>query len=378
MAGTRGLAKFKGAQLNGKIMRDRHFDESSKINEKYIDIDFHDHREILEDTKIDVFSQVNDKAVAGLTEVDITADLGGKPQAAADTEGVVTGQRIDLRVNGTEDFPFIDADGDRVYGKVEYILSPDNGVTPDQAILKFYSEEAGVETPYTFAADAPNMDFRYILRTNMSVIPVDAILNGGAGFVEGATDANAYMNLTQLMKDVYGATGTLDNDGNANLTTNIVKQIADEINARTLADTTMLSNFAATEDGKGANLIGVEVDTEGHYIGTTVQQVLTELAAKVKANQDGLHDRVVKLETKLDEEVYEAVGGESEYMLVNGRAEDKSVLLFINGQLQAPGINFNYIKNAEDEITGFDFAPDVLEVVEGVPDVLFVKYNKIL
>jgi hypothetical protein len=378
MAGTRGLAKFKGAQLNGKIMRDRHFDVNNKINEQFIDIDFNAHREILEDTKIDVFSQVNNKVVAGVSELDITADLGGKPQATANTEGVVTGQRIDLRVNGSEDFPFIDADGDRVYGKIEFVPSPDGGVTPDKFVLKFFSEQASVEAPYTFAAGAQNMDFRYILRTNMSVIPVDAILKGGAGFVEGATDANAYMNLNQLMKDIYGASGTLDNDGNANLVKDVVTQIADEINARTQADQDILDNFASTADGEGANLVGVEVDASGNYVGTTVQAVLTELAAKITTNQTDLNDRVTKLETKLEEEVYEATGGETSYTLVNGRAEDKSVLLFINGQLQTPGINFVYVKNGSNEITGFDFAPDTLEVVDGVPDVLFIKYNKIL
>lgn len=378
MAGTRGLAKFKGAQLNGGIMRDRHFDENNKINERYIDINFNSHREILEDTKIDVFSQINNKAVAGLSELDITSDLGGKPQATTNTEGVVTGKRVDLRVTGTEDFPFIDDDGDRVYGKIEFTPSPDGGMTPDKFVLKFYSEQSGSETPYTFAADAPNMDFRYILRTNMSVIPLDAIVNGGAGFVEGATDANAYMNLTQLMKDIYGATGTLDNDGNANLVKSIVEQIADEINARTESDQQILEDFASTSNGEGASLVGVEVDANGNYVGTTVQEVLTELASKITSNYSDLDDRVTKLETKSEEEVYEATGGETQYMLVKGRAEDNSVLLFINGQLQVPGINFDYIKNGDNEIIGFNFSPDTLEVVNGVPDVLYVKYNKIL
>lgn len=371
MAGTRGLAQFKGKQLNAGIMRDRHFDENNKINERFIDIDFNAHREILEDTKIDVFSQVNNKIVASLTELDITADLGGKAISTGDgVEGVVPNVRVELRQTGTEDFPFIDADGDRVYGRIV-----DNaGVVT----LKFFSEVDGVEAPYTFAADAGNMDFRYTLRTNMSIIPVDALINGGAGFVEGATDANAYMNLNQLMKDIYGATGTLDNDGNANLTTNLVKQIADEINARAEADQAIVDNLASTADGEGANLVGVEVDVDGNYVGATVQAVLTELAAKVTSNQEGLNDRVTKLENENEEEVYEATGGETQYLLVNGIAKPKTVLLAINGQIQAPGINFTYIKDVDGNITGFEFTPDTLEVVNGVPDVLFVQYKKVL
>jgi hypothetical protein len=371
MAGTRGLAKFKGSQLNGKIMRNYHFDENNKISEIYLDIDFHSHREILEDTKIEVFSQVNDVAVAGQSEIDITAELGGKPAAINPTdEGVVIGKRVELRQAGTEDFPLIDDDGDRVYGRIEF-----NAGT---FTLKFYSIQGGTETPYTFATDAPNVDFRYVLRTNMSVIPVDAIVNGGSGFVEGATDANAYMNLVQLMKDIYGATGHLDNDGNANLAKSIVEQIADEINARTQADLQMLADFASTDSGKGADLIGVVVDPSGNYVGTTVQEVLTELAQKLADTTTNLDDRVTKLETEEEEEVYEATGGETQYMLTKGVAKPKSVLLFLNGQLQAPGINFEYITDGSGNITGFNFAPDTLEVVNGVPDVLYIKYKKVL
>lgn len=449
MAGTRGLAKFKGSQLNSTIMRNRHFDESNKISENYIDIDFNSHREILEDTKIDVFSQVNNKNVAGLSEIDITDDLGGKVESTGNSvEGVVTGVPIELRVTGTEDSSFIDPDGDRVYGKVTavnnepvsvtgevlsgevdgvndsftfangnivdgsetiyidgneqtsgYTVDYVNGTlvfdTPPSSgesitadydhdqdgngafILKFYSEVDGAETPYTFSSDADNLDYRYILRTNMSIIPVDAIINGGAGFVEGATDANAYMNLNQLMKDLYGSGGTLDNDGNANLETSIIKQIADEIQARSEADQAIVDDLASNADAKGANLVGVEVDAEGNYVGTTVQEVITELANKIASNQADLNDRVTHLETKLEEEVYEATGEETSYTLVKGKAEDKSVLLFINGQLQAPGINFEYVTDVDGNITGFDFSPDTLDVVDGVPDVLFVKYNKI-
>lgn len=377
MAGTRGIAMLRGRQLNNQIMRDRHFDAEHKINEKFIDIDFSAHREILENTKIDVFSQVNNKVIAGLNQLDITEVLVGKKVATAETEGVVTGERVDIRVSGTEDFPFIDSDGDRVYGRIEFEASPDGGVTSDAFKLNFFSIEDGVETRYTFADDAPNMDFRYILRTNMSVIPVDSIIKGGAGFVEGATDANAYMNLIQLMKDIYGNTGTLDNDGNANLTTSLVEQIADEINARTQADQDLLDNFASQAEQKGANLVGVEVDSNGNYVGTTVQEVLTELANKLTEFYGHFDSKLTELDNECEEEVFESVGGENKYLLQNGKAKPKSVMLALNGQIQAPGINYEYLKDNEGNIIGFNFAPDVLEVIDGVPDVLFVQYRKV-
>lgn len=426
MAGTRGLSQFKGKQLNDKIMRNRHFDSANKISENYIEIDWNSHRETLVDTKVDVFVQSNGHDVSGVNSLEL-ASLAGSPVAVDNnTEGVVLGERVELRQTGTEDFPFIDVDGDRVYGRVRH--DETDPLNP-KFVLDFFSmadDGTGtgteVETPYTFGTGS-SVDFRYIKRTNLSVIPVDALVNGGSGFVEGATDANAYMNLNQLMVDLYGASGTLDNDGNANLSTSIIKQIADEITARTEADQAILDNYASTEVGKGASLLGVVLDTEGNYVASDVQGVLTELAERLayqEANggaevedartrdlesangyfkvgdfgtlenrlvdaetstDTALHDfetRVTKLETEDEEEVYEAVGGETSYMLVNGVAKPKTVLMFINGQAQAPGINFDYIYDTNGQIAGFDFAPDVLEVHEGRPDVVFVKYKKIL
>lgn len=379
MAGTRGIARFRGEQFNNKIMRNNHFDVNNKISEDYISIDFNSHREILEDTKIDVFVQVNNKDVAGLAELVVTNDVGVRPVSTGiAVEGVVLTEKVQIRATGT-DSPIGDEDSDVVYGRLE----ENAGVFT----LKFYSLVGGAEQAYTFDAGAGAVDYRFVVRTNLSVVPVDAIIKGGSGFVEGATDAKAYMNLIQLMKDVYGGSGTLDNDGNANLALSIQGQITKEIQDRTDADDAIVDNLAATT---GAGLVGVITDP--NYSGLTVQAVLTDLAAKIaQANTNNgdrmddieqknteQDDRLTKLETQDEEEVFEAVGGETQYMLTNGRAKDKTVRLAINGQLQTPGINFEYIKNASSEITGFNFAPDTLKIVDGVPDVVFVQYKKIL
>ncbi|MWV43086.1 hypothetical protein GRF59_05535 [Paenibacillus sp. HJL G12] len=379
MAGTRGIARFRGEQFNNRIMRNHHFDENNKISETYLDIHYQNHREILEETKIDVFIQVNDKAVAGLSQLEVSSDVGNRPVATGNSvEGVVLSEKIQLRVTGT-DRPIGDADADVVYGRLE-----------EQAgkyVLKFYSIEGGSEQPYAFAVDAENIDYRFVVRTNLSVIPVDAIVKGGAGFVEGATDAKAYMNLIQLMKDVYGASGTLDNDGNANLATSIQEQIDKEIQERAASDQGIQDNFAAPS---GAGLVGVITDS--NYVGLTVQAVLSDLASRIKSANDSSDsrmdmieqkntdqdDRLYKLESADEEEVFEAVGGETEYLLTKGLAKDKTVRLAINGQLQTPGINFDYLKNGKGEITGFNFAPETLKVIDGVPDVVFVQYKKVM
>lgn len=378
MAGTRGIARFRGEQLNTRIMRDHHFDETNKISEKYLNINYHQHREILEDTKIDVYVQVNDKAVAGLSEIDVTQEVGGRPVASdVSTEGVVLSEKVQIRIVGT-DAPIGDSDSDVVYGR----LQEDAG----SYTLKFFSIEEGKEQVFTFGADAQNIDYRFVIRTNLSVIPVDAIVKGGAGFVEGATDAKAHMNLIQLMKDLYGPSGTLDNDGTANIPVSVNEQIAQEKQDRTAADLKMVQDLAATT---GAGTIGVITDP--NYIGLTVQEVLTNLAAKVDeanhandARMEAIElknieqdDRLSKLETGDEEEVYEATGGETEFLFSKGKAKEKSVQVFINGAIQAPGINFEFKRNPSNEIIGVDFKPDVLKVTDGTPDVLFVRYKKI-
>ncbi|WP_151734145.1 hypothetical protein [Paenibacillus tengchongensis] len=410
MAATRGIARFRGEQLNNKLMRDNHFDVNNKINENKVDIKWHNHREILEDTKIDVFVQKNAALVgAGLSSIEITNDILNTSVAADSlTEGTVLDTVIELRKQGTSDFPFIDEDGDRVYGRVRE--------NAGKFYLDFFSEVDGAEAPYLFT-EAVTLDYKYVTRTNLSVIPVDAIVSGGAGLVADAVDAEAYMNLKQLMKDIYGGAGTLDNDGNANLALSVVEQIAKEIQDRTDADQLIRNDLASTAAAKGASLVGVV--TDANYSGANVQAVLSNLAQRVVALEDltaGLadrdadspngyfkqgdfetaearvvdletaadatfknhEDRLHKLESEHEEEVYEAAGGETEYSLVKGVAKPNTVLLFINGQAQAPGINFQYQTDNDGHITGFDFAPDALKVFEGIPDVLFVKYQKVL
>ncbi|MGG1263861.1 hypothetical protein [Brevibacillus laterosporus] len=406
MAGTRGIATLRGEQLRGQSIRDFHFDVNNKVSENKIEIKWNEHREILEDTKIDVFVQVNDKAVAGMSQIDVTDDVGTRPVSTSTrVEGVVLSEKVQIRAKGT-DSPIGDTDADVVYGLIE-----------EQAgtyTLKFYSTVGKDEQPFTFTVGAGNIDYRFVVRTNLSVIPVDAIVNGGSGFVEGATDAKAYMNLMQLMKDIYGASGTLDNDGSANLATNLVTQVSNEVQSRIEGDKSIRDDFS---DTTGASLIGVVTDS--NYTGLTVQTVLTNLANRLKGTEkltDGLAsrdkdsvngyftsgdyvtaegriidlesktdsalkeqaDRLVRLEIEDEEEVYEATGGEAEYNFTKGEAKPKTVLVAINGGIQAPGINFDYKINAKGNIIGLNFAPDTLKVTSQGADILFIKYKKVL
>ncbi|MEC0276792.1 hypothetical protein [Peribacillus frigoritolerans] len=370
MAGTRGISRFRGEQLRSQILRDRHFDENSKINENKVDIKFHNHREILEDTKVDVFVQVNNQVVQGLSSLDVTVAMASRPVATVAGEGIVTGVRLELRKQGTEDFPFIDNDGDRVYGKIRF------DSTASKYFLDFFSEVGGVESVYTFASDAAAVDYRYVLRTNLSVIPVDALIQGGSGFVANATDAEAYMNLKQIMKDLY-VNGTLDNDGNANLAKPLVAQISDEATARSNADTAILEDLASVLAGEGASLVGVVSDV--NHSGMTVQAAITDLASRVKAAED----KVEVLQNESERFVVEAVGGETQILLPGGKkALPKTLFLSLNGSIQAPGINYAELVDGDGNVTGVSFAPETLKGADAVTgneaDVVFIWYKEVL
>lgn len=414
MAGTRGIAKFETYQLRNGLMRDGHFDVNHKINEDKIDIQWAEHREILEATKIDVFVQKNGVNVgAGTNTVEITADILNKNIAADGVEGIVLDVPVVLRKNGSVDFPFIDADGDKVYGKVRHES------TGDKFFLDFYSLEGQpeVETAYTFA-DAVVVDYKYVTRTNLSVIPANAIVNAGSAFVEGATDAEAYMNLNQLMKDLYGASGSLDNDGSANLGKSVLEQITDEVTARTSAVQAVRNDLTSTDAGKGATIVGVITDP--NYSGANIQAVLSNLASRLtgvengggaeveathtrdtasangyfaqktvadlearivdvetvvdtelKAHADDIADhetRVAKLENQDDRYAVIATAGQTQVILPGGKKAKLNSLFFsLNGALQAPAINYaELLDGTSSAVIGIELAPDALEGTETI------------
>lgn len=415
MAGTRGIAKVRGGQIQDATMRDINFDSANPLAENKVNINWANHKEALAATKVDVWVQVNNKDASGLNQIDVTSALSpGTIATGENVEGIVLERIVEVRKAGSADTPIFDADGDVVYGK----LAHSTGVFT----LKFYSTVGGVETAFTMPATT-NVDFRYALRTNLSVLPKDAILNGGASFVEEAVDVKAFLNLTQLMKDLYGASGTLSNDGNAHLAKDLVTQISEEATARTNADKAIRDDIASSADGKGAELVGVQSDA--NYTGANAQEVLSNLASRTKwleenggaevtathtreaatannyfaqktggdafaslearlneienvvdAQADFAHDAVNRLDSEDDEAVFEAVGGETQWLFTGGvKAKEKGCILFINGMAQAPGINMSRVlEGGTGYVLGFNFAPETLTA----GDVCYAVFKKVI
>lgn len=338
------LAQFKGGQLRPKLMRNEHFDENHKIDEKYLNIDYASHKEALEERKIDVWVQVNDLQMVDLDKV-VLGDLGGvQPVGPGSEEGIVTDKVVEIKRTNKVDEPLNDAQGRKVFGQLEFATGA--------YTLKMKAYDASGNLVDTSIAEtaAPEIDFRYVRKMNLASVPDDVIINGGSGFVQGATDVTAYLNLRQLSLDVYGDADQLTGTGEASLAKDILTQIAEVAPAV----------FTELATSGGAGKVGVTADP--NYTGLTVQAVLTELAARVAADA---------VSTK--EEVLVASGGETEWDFVKGKAQEGTVLLFVNGAQQTPTIHFNYKKDVDNKITGVTFASGDI----ALSDVLFVQYKAI-
>lgn len=337
------LAKLKGGQLRDKSMRNEHFDENHKIDEKYLNIDFSAHKETLEARKIDVWVALNDQATEADNKSIKLGDLGGvAPVGPGNPEGIVLDTPVQIKKHGTADTPIYGERGDKLVGILKY----DAG---EYTMLFGSLINGSVVEGTTAVTNGETIDLSYARKMNLSSVPDDVIINGGSGFVQGATDVKAYMNLLQLSMDIYGS-DELNDDGLPFLPKNILQMIA-EVEP---------SVFAKLLTSDGATKVGVKPDA--NYNGTTVQAVLSELAAKA-----------AQAATSAKEEVLVASADMDEYNLVKGSAQEGTVILTVNGAVQTPGVNFQYIKEANGAITGFTF--EVGDVTNG--DVLFIQYKSV-
>lgn len=425
------IARLRGEQLREGILRENHFAVDASLPESILNINWANHTEILQDKKVIYKVQLNDLAVGGLSEIDVTNLVTGNPVSSTGiAEGIIIDEpknKVTLRDGATQDTPLKDANANTVYGRMTY------DDVNNKFIVKFFVFDTTLATPAEVSYTMPTgqtIDLIFYRRGNMLNIPEDYLITDGGNFVEGQTDAIADFNIKQLAKDL-GI--TLNNDGNMSLSRSIIDEIlvqtrgvtnttirantiidevvtarngkanlnteldairqsvSDEVTNRTAGDQAIRDDLASTATGKGASLIGIE-DIAAVFTATNVEQALKELYDKIVADvqaeanarstaDSDLDSRLSAIEaekTKIhvhDRYVFQAVGGETTVNLPEGKKADTNTLVVtINGLEQAVGINYTEITDVNGFVTGVDFNPDTL--VAG--DVVIFKWLNVL
>jgi hypothetical protein len=279
------ISRIRGEQIKQQVIKDQHIASDAAIQESKLAIDWAAHyQQALVTKKVVDYVQVNGTDVGGFGQIDISAVIPNTvPHVNSDPlsgEGVIVDapkNKAIIRDAVTGD-PVLDENQREVYGRVEFDDAGNNFV------LKFFTFDptanggAGAEVPFTMPA-GQKIDWQYAKRFNLDT--VDEMFAANEKFVEGAADATAHLNIDQLAKDLYGASFSLDRDGNPNLTVSVVDQIANEVAARQAGDQAIRDDLASNLAGKGANLIGVE-DAAGKFIASTVEGVLAELQQNIE------------------------------------------------------------------------------------------------
>lgn len=226
------ITRIRGEQIKDGVLLNQHIADDQIVNAKIasnaaiaeskLDIAWYDrYHDALKVRKIVDFVQVNGTSVGGESVIDISAIIpntvpavdstytAGADPTATTGEGVIaTGSKNKAIIrDATTGEPVLDASDNEVYGRVSVI--------DGDFALSFYSLISGVETAFTMPAST-TINWQYAKRFNLDA--VDEMFASNEKFVEGAADATAHLNISQLAKDIYGASAYnhLDRDGNGN------------------------------------------------------------------------------------------------------------------------------------------------------------------
>lgn len=276
------IAKLRGDQLKPGILRDSHIGADAAIDETKLSIDWSKHTETLTAKKLLYKVQLDDIAVGGLTEFDITSLVSGSAVTSNSTdEGILIDapkNKVTLRDGTTQDTPLKDVHAHVVFGRIV-----ENGTGGFK--IKFFTDENGVETPYEMA-EGQTIDAFFYKRGNLLNVPEDYAITDGGSFVEGATDAQAEFDLQQLAKEI-GI--TLNHDGNMTLSRSVIEEIL--VQTRGLTNTTVRASDVIDEvvtARNGKSSLGSEL--------TAIRQsVSDEVQARTQADKD-LSDRLDAVE----------------------------------------------------------------------------------
>lgn len=157
-------------------------------------------------------------------------------------------------------------------------------------LLKFFYLNGVTETTYTFGGGAGNIDWQFLRRFNLNT--VSELYAANEKFVYGAADANARLDLNQLVLDLFTPTYTLDHDGVANLGTPLQTMISDHIADTTDAHDASAISFVNTFASLTPVNSAVTVDT--------VQKAIESLSTMTGGSSAELDDLETSLGTAIN------------------------------------------------------------------------------
>lgn len=240
------LLKIRGEQIQNGAIVNAHLGEA--IQESNLAINWNAHTEILQDRKVVDWVQLNALAAGGQSSLDVTAQIGASTPRATSSgseEGVIVDtpkNRVMIRDNETGD-PLLDAQDREIYGRLTY------DAVGGAFTLSFYVNNGGVDESVTLPAGAV-IDVQYRRRFNLLSVSEEFAAN--EKWVDGAADVTAHLNIQQLARDLYGATYSLDRDGEPNRD----RGVGEEVTAARGAYPTLSDRLAAL----GSDAAGVATD----------------------------------------------------------------------------------------------------------------------
>lgn len=385
--------KLSGKQIKPGALDQTHFSPSTKLPETMLNVDWKAKaNEALASKLIIDFVQVAGVKANGKS-IDVTASISAPVADADDKKGAVVQagkNKVILRDSVTGD-PVISADHTEVYGKLGYSGSV-------YTVAFFYKDATKAEKEYTFSSEK-TIDFQFPQRFDLATIVETFASN--EKFVDGASDVSARLDLEQIAKDAFGTSYTLDHDGTANRGKSLVESLTEktqgtlntQVTASDLIDEVVtarggedtledrLVKLAGSNqeviDARKSTTLGDKATLDerleaGELIVDGIKKDITEAVgnstlAAVIGDLQGAMEQAGHSHFAEDKQVLagDPLIDTKQYTLSEGRffaPGNKSLSVYINGQLQMEGVHYTEVKDSQDPTKGIgvDFTPEVI------------------
>lgn len=218
------MITIRGDQLRPGIIEDIHIKD--KLSESVLNINWSGHgSEMLSSKKVLDYIQV-DNLTFSAAALDVTAQITAPPVTSGSTdEGVPSDapyNKVIIRDHATGE-PVLDADGKQVFGRLTF-----DSTTSKWTLTLQTTDAGGTEVDF-IPSGALVVDVQYLRRFNLNTVA--ELFAANEKWVDGAADVTAHLNIEQLAKDLYGASFSLDRDGQANRDISVGDELAQARNS---------------------------------------------------------------------------------------------------------------------------------------------------